>query len=167
MAGLRRIAAAYARHPSINLAAPWMAGSSPAMTRLLVGSNRQPDRRPQPTHCTFIQHDIPAMRPGDVAGDGQAQAGAAALQVAALIQAVKGTEGFLPPPIRNAGAIVLHRDLRQPLIAGQAHRYLVAMLESIVDQVGQAAAQGGALDADMDMRRHGDGNAAALLARPG
>ena len=66
------------------------------------------------------KHDIPAMGAGDVAGDGQAQARAAALQIAAFIQAVEGPEGFLAPGFGNARAVILHHDLGTSVRRAQA-----------------------------------------------
>ncbi len=51
------------------------------------------------------------MGAGDVAGDGQAQPAAAGLQVAALVEAVEGAEGFLAPRFGNARAVVIDQDL--------------------------------------------------------
>ena len=87
------------------------------------------------------------MGAGDIAGDGQAQARAAGLQIAAFIQAVKGPEGFFAPAFRYAGAVIFHRDFGKALVARQRHRHLAAMLEGIVHQIGDAAAQRRALDA--------------------
>ena len=60
------------------------------------------------------------MRAGDVAGDGQAQARAAGLQIAAFIQAMKGPEGFLAAAFGNARAVILHRDFGIALVAATA-----------------------------------------------
>ena len=83
-------------------------------------SDRQPDDRLQAAQRAVAQHDIPAMGAGDVAGDGQAQARTADLQVAAFVQAVEGTEGFLAPGFGNALAIVFHRDLHAAAVAATA-----------------------------------------------
>ncbi len=95
-----------------------------------------------------------------IARDGQAQARATRLQVAPLIQAVKRAEGFLAPCLGNAGAIVFHADLHQSAPLFEADGDLAAMLEGIVDQVDQAAAQPRPLDADMDIVRHAQCDAA-------
>ena len=73
----------------------------------------------------------------DVAGDGQPQPGPAALQIAPLIQAMKGTEDFFALQFGDSGAVILHRDLHQMVIPAQTHGHLGAVLEGIVDQIGQ------------------------------
>ena len=79
------------------------------------------------------------MRAGDVAGNGEAQARAAALQIAALVEAMEGPEGFIPAVFGNARAVIFHGDLDQPVILAQGDGHMRAMLEGIVDQVGQHA----------------------------
>ncbi len=60
------------------------------------------------------------MRAGDVAGDGQAQARTAGLQIAAFIQAMKGPEGFFAPRFGNARPVILHRDFGKAVVAATA-----------------------------------------------
>ena len=46
----------------------------------------------------------------DIARDGQAEADAAGLQIAPLVQPVEGTKGFLAAIFGDAGPIVFHRQ---------------------------------------------------------
>src|SRR5689334_18601234 len=96
---------------------------------------READGRLQAAQRGLAEVDIPAMG----AGDGQPQARAAGLQIAAFVQAMERPEGFLVPRLGYARPVILDHDLGQPRVAGQRHRHVAAMLEAIVDQVGQAA----------------------------
>ena len=81
------------------------------------------------------------MGAGDVARDRQAQARAAGLQVAAFVETVEGAEGFLAPCFGNARPVIVDDDSDAALVArSSVDRHMAAMLERIVDQIGQAAA---------------------------
>src|SRR6185503_17953094 len=115
------------------------------------GLDWQPDRRLQSAHTAIAQHQITAMGAGDVAGDGQPETRAAALQVPALIQTMKRPESLFAPGFGDAGAVVFHGDLDHALVALQADRHLAAMLQGIVQEIADHAPEAGALDADGDM----------------
>src|SRR5580698_7016532 len=83
---------------------------------------RETNNRFQTAQHAFIEGDVTAMGAGDVAGDGQAQARTAALQIAALIQAMKGPEGFLAPVFGNARPVIFHRDFGMMLALAQIDR---------------------------------------------
>src|SRR4051812_8038265 len=88
----------------------------------------QPDRRSQSTQLALAQHNIAAMGSCDVAGNGQAQAAAAGLQVAAFVQAGEGAEGFFMAAFGNAWSVILDGDFHQSFVALQAERDMASML---------------------------------------
>lgn len=60
-----------------------------------TGLARQADQGFQAAHVGAVQGDVAAVAAGDVAGDGEAQAHALGVLVAAFVQAREGGEGFL------------------------------------------------------------------------
>src|SRR6187397_3730371 len=63
------------------------------------------------------QHDVAAVRAGDVAGDGEAEAGAAFVLVARVVAAEERLEHFVTQLGRNAGAVVVDRDGEVAVVA--------------------------------------------------
>src|SRR5215472_5746408 len=61
---------------------------------------------------------------------------------------MEGPEGFIPAVFGNAGSVIFDGDLDQPVILAQGDGHMRAMLEGVVDQIGQHAPQARPLDAD-------------------
>src|SRR3954462_4978764 len=76
-------------------------------------SSRYPDDRPQAAHRTVVEGDVAAMAARNVAGDRQAEAGAAFVLVARRVQPEEGAEHVLALLGRDAGAVVID-DHGQP-----------------------------------------------------
>src|SRR6476619_2695664 len=66
-----------------------------------------PHRGAEPAHRAFSQRDVTAMRSRDIAGDGKAQAGAAFILVAGVVQPQERLEHFLAHIGRNARTVVV------------------------------------------------------------
>ena len=69
---------------------------------------------------------------------------------------MKGAKGFFMPRFGDAGPVILDCDLHQPRVACQRHVDMTAMLEGVVDQVGQAAFKRRGLDTHQVAARRGD-----------
>src|SRR5581483_3463822 len=75
-----------------------------------------------------VQHKIAAMGADDIARDGKTQPRSAALQIAALVQPVKRTEGFFPAFRGYTRAVVVHRDVNITAVALHGHGHMRAVL---------------------------------------
>ena len=64
----------------------------------------------QATQGTVAQDKIAAMGARDITRNSKSQPGAAALQIAALIEPVERAEGFLPALPRNARPVIVHQN---------------------------------------------------------
>src|SRR5947208_304776 len=81
------------------------------------GSHRHPHRGAQAAHRAVAEADVAAVRAGDVAGDREAQAGAALVLVAGVVEAQERLEYFLAHVVRNAGAVVVDGDREIAMVA--------------------------------------------------
>ena len=92
----------------------------------------------------------------NIARDGKAEADTTGLKVAAFIQPVKGAEGFLAPGFRDACAIVIDNDFGRCRAAHQCNIGMGGIFQCVIDQIGDAAFQGVALDGECDRFGNGD-----------
>src|SRR5258706_1773238 len=131
-------AAACARVASAATHAGFSAGLSPV---ILTRSNRQPHGRAQAAERRGAEDDVAAMAAHDVARDRQAEADAARGGVPRGIHAEERLEGLLALVGRDAGAVVVDRQLERAvgLMGGDCDRAAVAA--GVGDQVGDAAAK--------------------------
>ncbi len=83
----------------------------------------------------------PPMRARDVAGDGKPEADAALLQIASLVEAVERAKRLLPPRGGDAGTVVVDENINRTRIGLHRDLDARAVLESIVDEIGETAAQ--------------------------
>ena len=74
-------------------------------------------RGPQSAHRAVAEHDVAAMRAGDVARDRETQAAAALVLIARVVEAQERLENVLAQVRRNAGAVVVDRDGQVAVIA--------------------------------------------------
>src|SRR5205085_7612337 len=79
--------------------------------------HRHPYRGAQSAHRAVAEHDVAAMRAGDIAGDRKAEAGAAFVLVAGIVEAQKRLEHFLAHVVRNTGTVVIDCDGEIAVIA--------------------------------------------------
>src|SRR5436190_13752599 len=101
--------------------------------------HRQPYRRAQSAQGTVAEHEVAAVGAGDIAGDGEAEADAAGLQVAALVQPVEGAERLFALRRRDTGSVVVDLHFGKTFRALEAREHLSAVLQGVVDQVDDAA----------------------------
>ncbi len=74
-------------------------------------SDGQMNHGSQAAHRTSGERDIATVAPGDVTRDGEAQTGAALVEVARRVQPVEGTEDFFHLFVRNAFAVVIDKNV--------------------------------------------------------
>jgi tRNA-binding protein len=73
--------------------------------------SRHLDHRPQSAQRAVAERNVAAVAAGDVAGNGKAEPGAAGIEVAGLVQPHERLEHVLALFRRNAGAVVVYRNL--------------------------------------------------------
>ena len=89
-----------------------------------------------------VQHDVAAVAAHDRAGDRQAQADAAGLGRARLLQPHERLEHALEHVLRDAGAVVVDaRSARSSRPAAQADPRALPVADGVLDQVAQRPAQ--------------------------
>src|ERR1700719_2384713 len=94
----------------------WIAGSSPAMTVWIdqpqsrTVSHRHPHGGAQAAHRAVAERDVAAVRAGDVAGDRQAQSGAAFILVAGVVEPQERLEHLFAHFRWDARPVVVDRD---------------------------------------------------------
>src|SRR5690606_40451987 len=98
--------------------------------------------RPQAAAWRRLQRDLAAVAARHVAGDGEAEAGAATVRIALRLEAVEGLEDDLPLVRRDAGTVVVDQHLDPPCRDLQRDRHLRAVHQSVLDQVGERAPEG-------------------------
>src|ERR1700686_1534726 len=86
--------------------------------------HRYPPRGAKPAHRTVAERDVAAMRTRDVAGDRQAEAGAALVLVAGVVQPQERLEPLFAHRKRNPRAVVVdrHRQVAVIAVAGDRNR---------------------------------------------
>ena len=95
---------------------------------------------PQAADAGCRRADVAAVRAGDVAGDRQAEAGAAFVLVARLVQPVERPEHVLPVRRRDAGAVVVDDDRDELRISRCAeYPHVVGVALGVGDEVADAA----------------------------
>src|SRR5690242_4497961 len=99
------------------------------------------------------------MRAGDVARDRKAEARAAFILVARIVQPQERLEHFLAHLGRNAGAVVIDGDGEIAVVAMAGDGDLVGMPRRVGYEVGEAALERGRLDRDHreSLERNGGG----------
>src|SRR5262249_42552746 len=78
---------------------------------------RHAPARPQAAERTVRQQNIAAVRAGDIARDGEAEAGAALILVAGIVEPQERLEHLLAQMRRDAGTIVVDGDGEPAVIA--------------------------------------------------
>src|SRR5689334_3477578 len=68
---------------------------------------RYPHRRAQAAHRAVAEHDVAAMRAGDVAGDRKPEACATLVLISRVVEPQEWLEHLLAHVSRNAGAIIV------------------------------------------------------------
>jgi hypothetical protein len=97
------------------------------------------------------------MRPRNIARDGKAKAAAAGLQIAAFVQTMERPERLLAQSFGNAGPIVVHQNGNGAAFAPQRHSHVFAVLQRVVDQIGDAALERVTAHRKHNgLRRHGE-----------
>ena len=109
----------------------------------MVGTGRKNDARDQTATITIVKRNVPAMAANDVAGERKAEAGAAGLATAGFLHAVERREDLLSIYLGNAGTAVGDADHYLVRAVAQAHRRPAAILDRVVDQIGDRAAERG------------------------
>ena len=112
----------------------------------------------KPAFRLVAEENLAAMGAQDVAGDGEAEAGAAGLAVPAGLQPAERFEGGFHELGGNAGAVILDVDLH--LVFGQwAERDArgVAIFQRVADEVGERAFQAERAGVDGQMVGAGEG----------
>src|ERR1700733_4947768 len=86
--------------------------------------HRNSHGRPQAPHRTVAKRNVPAMRAGDVAGDCEAQSGAAFILVAGVVEPQEWLEHPPAPAERNAWPVIIdgHRQVAMVAQAGDRNR---------------------------------------------
>ena len=102
-------------------------------------SHRNPDRGAKAAHRAVAKRDVAAMRAGDVAGDRKAEAGAALVLVAGVIEPQERLEHFLAHALRNARTVVVDRDRQIAVVAVAGDRDRVGVPRRVGHKVGEAA----------------------------
>src|SRR5664279_6424750 len=105
----------------------------------ILSLHRYPYRGAQAAHRAVAERDVAAMRAGDVAGDGEAEAGAAFVLVAGVVEPQERLEHFLAHIGGNARSVVVDRDGQIAVIAVTLDRNRVRMPRGVGDEVGEAA----------------------------
>ena len=72
------------------------------------------------------------MAAGDVAGDGEAEAGAARIEVARIVEPAEGAENLGAQGFGDAGAVVVDGDLQVIAVARQRHRDVLGVAPGVV-----------------------------------
>jgi hypothetical protein len=80
----------------------------------LAGKKGQGDGHDQAAACSVGSRHAAAMETNGPFGNGQADAGAAALSITGLGHPEKGFEEMMQAPFRGPGPVVPHRDDGQP-----------------------------------------------------
>src|SRR5580692_12298280 len=81
------------------------------------GSDRHLDSRPQAAQRRVAECDVAAVGPGDVAGDGETEPGAALVLVARVVDAEERLEHFLAHLQRDARPVVVDAHRQPAMIA--------------------------------------------------
>src|SRR5712692_8571699 len=89
------------------------------------------------------EQNVAAVGAGDVAGDGEAEPGAAFVLVARVVEPQKRLEHLLAHPGRNPGAVVVHRDGQPAMIAMPGDRNRAREARRIGHQISKTAAERG------------------------
>ena len=116
-------------------------------------SSRHPDDRPQAAHRAVVQRDVAAMAARDVAGDRQAETGAAFVLVARRVQPEEGAEHVFAPLGGNAGAVVVDDDGQPPARMRRPDAGLLGIAEGVADDVGEQPGEGMRPDLHFRARR--------------
>ena len=104
-------------------------------------SGRQPHRRAQAPERALAQHDVTAMRTGDIAGDGKAEARAALVLVAGLVEAHERLEDLFAHVGGNARPVVVHMQDEPARFVIGGDLDPVAVPRGVADEVEQQAAE--------------------------
>ena len=104
------------------------------------------------------------MRACDVAGDGEAEAAAALILIAGIVEPQERLEYFLPHVLRNAGAIVIYGNREPAMVAMARNRNRLRIARRVGHEIAEAALERGLLHRHhrQSLERHRRGVAVAL-----
>lgn len=97
----------------------------------------------QATVRCVVQHDVATMPADDVPGNGQSDAGAAAVTVAGGFEADKGFEDAFPVGGRDTWAVIPDGDAELVTRVGDAHLHLLSVADAVGDKVVDGPSQHG------------------------
>src|ERR1700722_18275005 len=101
--------------------------------------HRHADDSAKPAERAVAERDVAAVRARNVARDGKAQARAALVLVARIVEAKERLEHIVAHVDRNAGPVIVHRHRKPAMVAMAGDRHGRSEARGVGDEVGETA----------------------------